>query len=203
MPQARDDSSRQAARQSTDLRNPGEDLFRVRPGRLTRLLALDEADPRVWRQDELGAILKHQLSAPIGSDLPPSGARGSGESAGGTGPSADASGRTLETFEDLFLDPAPPVELLCQVKDFAKANWNHPASSFPSEIASLLYYESILAALVHRGQRITRLTNQELRRGVSWVLEQEWLDDHTRHVFEEGLKFLDQTDSDAVAAPEG
>jgi hypothetical protein len=166
----------------------GEGIFRAAPRRLARLLGLGDTGAAEWRPEELRAILEHQLSAPLSLDLPSSG----GASREGPEPAATAgtSGKRIETFDDLFHHPAPPVALLRMVKDFAKANCNHPESVLPNEIATLLYYESIVAARTHAGEQISHLTDDELKAGIGWVLVQPWVDAKTRGLFEEGLSAL-------------
>jgi hypothetical protein len=88
----------------------------------------------------------------------------------------------LKSFSDLFHHPAPLVELLELVKDFAKANLDHPESGLPGEIATALYYTSIAAALVQLDTRISQLPDAELQRGLNWTREQPWLDEKTREL---------------------
>lgn len=96
----------------------------------------------------------------------------------------------FRTFGCLFADSKPPLELLCQVKDFAKINREHPDSALPKEIATMLDYASIVAALLRHGQRITSLDNSALGEGMTWAEEQPWLDEMTRALFEEGRAVL-------------
>jgi hypothetical protein len=104
---------------------------------------------------------------------------------------SDAHGLVLKSFADLFHHSAPPVELLELVKSFAKANLDHPESALPGEIASALYYLSIAAALVRLDQRITRLSDADLARGLQWAGEQVWLDDATKELLAKALQKLD------------
>jgi len=163
-------------------------LLNAGPRQLAQLLALDPTETGEWGPEELGAILRHQLDAPLVVDLPLS-------------PTAPWAGLATElstastsgapaTFADLFHRPNPPTQLLWLVKDFAKANCYHPASAFPNDIATLLYYESIVAARLHAGQTISQLPDDALRIGVTWVLEQTWLDEETRGLFREALQAL-------------
>jgi hypothetical protein len=106
---------------------------------------------------------------------------------------SETHGLSLKSFSDLFEHPAPPIELLEAVKDFAKANLDHPESGLPGEIAAALYYTSIAAALVHLDSRISQLTDADLRRGLLWVMEQAWVDEATKKLLTQALKKL--TDS--------
>ena len=95
---------------------------------------------------------------------------------------SEAQGLLLKSFADLFHHPAPPIELLELVKDFAKANLDHPESGLPGEIAAALYYTSIAAALVRLDARISQLPDADLQRGLRWTMEQAWLDEKTKGI---------------------
>ena len=152
-----------------------EAVFKSRAKDLAALLATG---------DELAAIFRHQISAPMLVDL------------GGFDPRtasrlklvSEAQGLLLKSFADLLHHPSPPVELLELVKDFAKANLDHPESGLPAEIASALYYTSIAAALVRWDTRISKLPDAGLQRGLSWTREQAWLDEKTRELLAQALE---------------
>jgi hypothetical protein len=174
-------------------------ILNAGPRQLAYLLGLDTAEPGEWGPDELGAILRHQLDAPLSVDLPLSPTApwaGPGIEPSATGASSEVPG----TFADLFHRPDPPTQLLRVVKDFAKANCCHPASALPNDIATLLYYETIVAARLHARQRISQLTEEELRAGVTWVLEQTWVDERTRGLFTEALLTLPARPEPGAAA---
>src|SRR5208337_2900138 len=90
--------------------------------KLAALMAAGRERDRLWRTDELAAIFRHQMSAPVLVDL------------GGFDPRtaarlknlSEAQSLVLRSFADLFRHPSPPVEVLELVKDFAKANMDHP-----------------------------------------------------------------------------
>jgi len=153
-------------------------VFQRQAKSLAALLAASGEGARLWRPEELGAIFRHQMSAPVLVDL------------GGYDPGtaarlkrlSEAQSLLLKSFSDLFHHPAPPLELLELTKDFAKANMDHAQSSLPAEVAAALYYTSIAAALVRLGARITRLPEAELRRGLRWTSEQAWLDEPTKQL---------------------
>lgn len=147
-----------------------------RAGQLARLLATGEESARLWAPEELTALFRHQLSAPIAADLDtldPRTAERVRTLTEGPGP-----GRI--SFRDLFQAPAPARELLALVKDFAKANLEQPGRGLPKEIATGLYYLSIAAALVRLDVRITQLADADLARGLTWALGQPWLDEESR-----------------------
>ncbi len=161
-------------------------VFHSRPQHLAALLA-ERAEPaRLWRVEELGAIFRHQLSAPVMVDL------------GGFDPAtalrlrhlSEAQGLVLKSFGELFRHPAPPLELLQLTKDFAKLNRDHPESCLPPEIALALYYLAIAAAWVRLGKRITQLPDAELRRGLAWTRGQSWVEGETRELLDAALAGL-------------
>lgn len=158
-------------------------VFKSRAKKLAELLASGEEHARLWHPDELAAIFRHQMSAPMLVDLGAFDTR----TASRLRTVAEAQGLLLKSFSDLFHHPAPVVELLELVKDFAKANLDHPDSGVPGEVAAALYYTSIAAALVRLDTRITQLPDADLQRGLSRTLKQTWLDDKTRELLTRAL----------------
>jgi hypothetical protein len=163
--------------------DPARSVFTNRPKALAALLAAREEHGRLWRPEELAAIFRHQMSAPVMVDL-----------GGFDAPTAlrlktlsEAQGLLLKSFGELFHHPAPPVELLELTKDFAKLNLDHPDSTLPSEVAAALYYTSIASALVRLDTRITQLKDAELRRGLRWTREQPWTDPETKDLAAKAL----------------
>jgi hypothetical protein len=141
---------------------------------------------RIWRDEELGAILRHQLTAPLQVDLINL-ERGLALKVRTL---AESQGLTLKSFGDLLAHPNPPVELLKITKDFAKACRLSPNSPLPHDIATVLYFASIAAAMVRCRRRITGLTNDALADGLQWVLTRIWLDAPTRALIEESLQLV-------------
>jgi hypothetical protein len=153
-------------------------VFKSRAKKLATLMATGEERAKLWRPDELAAIFRHQMSAPMLVDL------GTFDSRTATKlrTLSEAQGLLLKSFADLFHHPAPLIELLELVKDFAKANMDHPESGLPDEIATTLYYTSIAAALVRLDARISQLPDADLQRGLRWTMEQAWLDEKTKEL---------------------
>jgi hypothetical protein len=156
--------------------NPAAEALSARPRSLAGLLNSSSESERLWRPEELAAIFRHQLSAPVLLDL------------GGFDATlalrlrnlSEAQGLLLKSFSELFRHPDPPLELLVLTKDFAKANMNQPESTLPGEVATALYYASIASALVRLGARISTLKDPDLHRGFGWTMEQGWIDEGTR-----------------------
>jgi hypothetical protein len=172
-------------------------VFTRQPKSLAALLEASAERSRLWRTDELGAIFRHQMSAPVLVDL------------GGFDPGtaqrlkslSDAQSLLLKSFGDLFHHPAPPLELLELTKTFAKANMDHPDSSLPGEVAAALYYTSIAAALVRLNARITRLKDADLGRGLLWTRDQAWPDDDTKRLLGQAAAKLAPPGAGEVPAP--
>lgn len=159
---------------------------KTNPQILARILGAADAD-RPWRREELGAILRHQLSAPVEFDLTSLG-RGVARKLKMLG---STSGLLLNSFDALLHHPNPPLELLLLTKQFAKANRDHPDSPLPREVATVLYFASITVALIHCGERITSLDDEPLRRGIEWAIALPWIDSRTRALLQQGLEHLE------------
>lgn len=141
---------------------------------------------RLWRDDELGAVLRHQLSAPVNFDLE---GMDKGESAR-LETLAQADQLLIRSFADLLFHPHPPVELLQMTKDFAKACSLHPDSPLPQEIAKLLYFAAIAAAMVKCDLRITALGPVELQASINWLCGRDWVDDRMKDLLRQASNRL-------------
>lgn len=159
-------------------------LLKSRAQQLSALMASGEDRDPLWRPDELAAMFRHQMSAPVLMDLGSFDPRTAAQLKSLTA----AQGLLLSSFADLFNHANPPVQLLQLVKDFAKANLDHPESGLPREISTALYYTSIAAALVRLEKRISQLPDADLQRGLRRTLEQGWLDERTRALLTAALK---------------
>lgn len=155
-------------------------------GQLASLLDLAHDADHLWHDDELGAILRHQLTVPLQVDLINL-ERGLALRIRNT---AEAQELVLKSFGDLLKHPNPPVELLKVTKDFAKACRLSPHSPMPHDIASVLYFACIASALVRCRTRISGLKNAELIDGFQWILAKPWIDTPTRELVEEAVMLL-------------
>jgi hypothetical protein len=153
---------------------------------LGTLLNLAQDADHLWRDDELGAILRHQLTVPLQVDLINL-ERGLALKIRNL---AEAQGLVLKSFGDLLAHPNPPVELLKVIKDFAKACRLSPHSPMPHDIASVLYFACIASAVVRCRTRISGLSNAELSDGFKWILKKKWVDAPTRALVEDAVKVL-------------
>ncbi len=172
-------------------------LLKSEPKSLAAFMAAGDERARLWRTDELGAIFRHQLSAPMLVDL------------GGYDPAtanrlkshSQAQSLLLKSLFELFLHPVPPLELLTLTKEFAKSNMDHPDSILPKEVAAVLYYTSIAAGLVRLDKRISRLKDADLLRGLHWAKDRPWVDPQIQRLLAQALQSLSQPGPTGGATP--
>lgn len=129
----------------------------------------------IWKEEELRAIMEHQLAAEIGPDA-------ERLSANFGRRARSIADHPSMTFGEALLESKGSLEILKLVKDFAKIHWHSPQSGVPKEIAAALYYAAIAAALHCYSAPISRISNLALRQGMDWVLEQEWIPDSIKSV---------------------
>jgi hypothetical protein len=129
---------------------------------LASLIDLDPTADRIWATDELAALFHHQLSA--------------------TAKIAPGTEAATRTVGELLADPNPAVEQLVELKDFAKANASHHDSVLPSDLAKVLYYLAIAAALVRTGRRITSMSDPELATSLRWAGSQPFVTEPFRRL---------------------
>ncbi len=164
-----------------------ESVFETDPRQVALLLDFDEGDDeRLWQPEELAAVLRHQLSAPLKVDIVSISA----------GPAAqlktlvESQGLLLKSFGDLLHHPNPPVELLKETKQFAKTCRMSPNSPIPKDVAAVLYFASIAVAMTRCRRRISALGNDELEKGFKWVLAREWVDENTKELITEAMDLV-------------
>ena len=154
---------------------------------LRRLAGLMQVDEQaLWGESELGAILQHQLEAPLELELRQTGV-GEWPPAGGTPSAGDAA---IRTFRELLEDPQPPIELLERTKQYAKSCRSRVDGPLPEEVATVLYLAAIVAARARCGRAISRLGELALRHAVDWALGQPWLDPSVRDLLAGGRAAL-------------
>jgi hypothetical protein len=151
-----------------------EGLQTAHPSRLAMMLTVDGVDR--WRPDEMAAILRHQLLSRLESDL--------GQVVRADHPPSPA------TFGELLHHARPPVALLKRVKHFAKASKIKATGPLPPQVATVLYFASIVVAQLRCDARISSLDGNAILKGTQWALSQSWLDQPTRALFEEAAARL-------------
>lgn len=163
-----------------------QDVYDSDPQSLTHMMNLDAGDEKLWAPEELGAILEHQLSAPLECDL----GRLDSRLARRLEEVNSACDPPVRSFGDLLHHASPPLELLELTKQFAKACRNDPQGPLPDEVATVLYFLSIVVAMAKCGRRITKMDDRSLEFSLSWAFRQPWLDESTRRILREGLDAL-------------
>jgi hypothetical protein len=148
------------------------DSFPIGWTRLSLLVDSTVDDPELWRPEEFGAIFRHQLTASLCIELASLAPDIEEKLAGLLMPD----GRPVASFGDLLGLPAPPVALLEMVKEFAKASRRPGRCQLPPDVATMLYYLAIGAALFRCGCRLTRLSDSILWDGLRWAGAQPWAD---------------------------
>jgi hypothetical protein len=156
----------------------------AKPDKLANLMAIGVGGTRGWSEAELGSVFSHQMSAPVCVNLGSLGASLSGKLRN----LIDAENLILKSFRDLFQHPAPPLELLVIVKEFAKLNRDRPESLLPGDVSTVLYYLSLATALVRCKARISSLKENELKWGFEWALSLTWIDQASRQTFKVALE---------------
>lgn len=157
---------------------------------MSDLLDLDETTNRAWLPDEVGAVLRHQLNAPIEFDL----SELDDISSDRVARLAAAHGLLVKSFLDVFQHQNPPVELLILTKQFAKRHSQARRSPLPKQVAMVLYYLSILTARVRLGQHISSLDDKRLCAGIERILKEGWVDETTKALLANGLEVLGQNE---------
>ena len=151
------------------------------------LIDLNPEPRRVWQAHELSAILSHQLAVPLVVELGHQSLDAIGQVAGRQG--AEPQQMTLGQLL-LQTHPNPETDLLRLVKDFARNHLSDPLSPLPAEVASVVYFAAIAAAIVHCRQQITSLDEKAMRDGFQWALSQQWLDAPLRELFQAAISHV-------------
>ena len=152
---------------------------------MAEIFSWDGQPEGLWSDDDLAAILRHQLSVPCEVDLGATGQLATLPIKAGT-----RSSSRLGSFAELFRSTDPPTELLRAVKDFAKATLTDPHFPLPRQVAGILYSAAIAVALVRCNERISKLSDEGLQHGFRWAARQPWVPDDLRALFGEALKAL-------------
>lgn len=156
------------------MKNHRKELYVTDMKGLARIVDFSKAGEVPFPEEELGAVWKHQLDAPLNSDLDLSRLELKKSRR------ADDAGEVPVTFGELLRDKNPPLELLCEVKDFGKNSWTIGENALPKEIGTVLYFAAVAAAMQQCDASITSLSRRQMRRGLKWCTKQKWLDAETR-----------------------
>ena len=165
-------------------------VFKSRAEQLSKIMSLDETTSDAWTEEDLPAMLRHQMSAPLEFDLSSIELSQSEEATRDKTLSA-AAGSRIRSFQDLFDAPAPSLALLKWAKDFFKQQAGASAKRRPErEVAYLMYLLSIVTARVRLRTSITALSEAELLKGITWAAGRKWLDVKTKELCVQARKAL-------------
>lgn len=179
--------------------DPSE-LSRLDPVHLSRLWpTIDGTDGEVavegsmaaWlrlRPEEMGDVLRHQLSVCV-DDAQHAEALQALPS-GHTPVTIQARLDPPWTFGALLTDPKPPLRLLERVKALAKPAMVRKDGDLPREVAGIVYYGAIFAAMNRCGETITSLSRNDLADAARWALRRPWLTEPLAALFQEALQQL-------------
>jgi hypothetical protein len=155
-------------------------LDNTEPSRLASIVDLDPSAERLWKPQELAALLRHQLAVPVPLE----------QWERAQAPSDKPTGSAIRSFGDLLNHPIPPIELLVMLKDFAKANAGHPDSALPSEVAKVLYYLAISVALLRHNHRITSMSDADLGSSLRWAIGLPWIGPQQQSLLKQAMARL-------------
>ncbi len=164
-------------------------IFNSSPEQLTKLMNLDETTPDEWNEQDLAAMLCHQMSAPLNFDL------SSVELKTAKAKTRDetltsAAKQRIKSFKDLLFHPEPPLDLLRLSKYFFKRRTKTCKKGSPEwQVGYLCYLLSILAA-GSRGAQVSSLAPGELRRAIRRALDEKWVDERTKQLLSQAFQSL-------------
>ena len=141
------------------------------PDALSELIAFDARGRAVWPAKQLQAMLEEPLTK-FDPDF--------------------LNHAEIRSARQLLENADPPLELLVALKNLSKLR---PKDLFPPEVALLLYFGSIAAALVRCGRRISKLRDTDLRNGFIWAIKQPWVPEAICDVLREALSRVGGSDN--------
>lgn len=154
---------------------------------LAQLMSLGIEGAQPQSSQELARVWQELLTQPVEVILSPKDT--------GDDPETDAKTQAMRVGPSgtLLHSAHPSRALLQELKDEAKtARSSSSVGSLPKPIATLLYYACIAAALARLNHRLTRMTDESLRDGLAWCVDQPWLDAQTRRLCVEAIDSLKQ-----------
>jgi hypothetical protein len=148
------------------------------------LIELTPARSVLWRDSEVGALLRHQLDSSIEPEL----SEHMSVALRQLRDSDECMSWMARTFRQVLQDRgAAPMALLSAIKEYGKLLSQPERFGLPAQVGQTIYLLAIAAGLVRCGQRITASSDAELRAGFAWAAEQNWLDDELRSLLNDAL----------------
>ncbi len=162
------------------------DLDNTAASDLARIIGLGtEATPQ-WGDQDLTEMFAHQLSASLMDDLQ----NLNGVDLDQLYAWVTSVNPPITTFGDLFFHANPPIELLKQTKEYAKACRDDVSCLIPDSIASTLYYACLAVGRTRCGIWLTTMSPAAIRQGFRWAVDQPWVEPDLRSIFTQALEML-------------
>ena len=125
-------------------RDTTQTIFMSGPAGLARILDQNQKDTALWGPDEMRAMWRHQLRAPLDADL--STVQSANLAVLRLAP--ETSGFLDKSFENLLHNAKPSLSLLKVSKQFAKLTYRDAEDPQLKEIAAALYYACYAVGMV-------------------------------------------------------
>ena len=166
------------------------------PSLLARLFGVDDDRDAVWESFDLKNLLARLLTTPLAEALPGIDHRAI------TAAARSVRGATPGslTLSEVFAHSRPSVELLREIKDWARRTTGAKDPPLPLELASLLYFASIASARLRRGQRISSLDPSLIRQGLEMLLARPWLGEPFQTLFRQTALIRDADAADVTSS---
>jgi hypothetical protein len=158
------------------------------------LIELSDGVQPDWLPEELAAILRHQLNAPLHVDLAALVPEVLRElQCGGV-----SDEQLNQRFGELLLSRTPSLDLLQAIRRLVKRiDGNDSGVGVPREIGWVIYLAAVLAARVRLNQKIGSADDPTLRGWTDWAMQQTWLDESLRPLLTEGRQLFSMTPTTA------
>jgi len=152
--------------------------------RLAKLLDLNDEDPSPWSDEQLTASFEYHLARPLTDCV----AQVSPRLAAGMSLMASSDIDPIVTLHDLFMHPAPPIDVVRAVKDWATFRMQNKDSDTPPQIAPVIYLSAVAVALLRCDERITRSDDSDLEVTLRQALSASWVAKLVRNLFKDALR---------------
>lgn len=158
---------------------------------LARMLRAGEVNEMTWSNDELGQLLQEALDEPIPSNWSMPSVSKYADSLDVIDddniPSEMETASTIikPSKRDLILERRFSFGIVEQLKAEAKALRTEESSGVPKEVATVVYFCAIAAALVHYNKRITSLRDAKIVDAFDWCLKRSWMSPDLQSLLEQ------------------
>ena len=159
-----------------------DDSLQFDSRRLAHLFEADDPDAILWQQEEFEAILLHQLDARLETDIHPVAGQSTSQSVSRTAP-------LRMTFREVLCGNQASLPAIGLIKQFSKEQMSS-RMGLPYDVAAVLYYASIGAALVKLNKKVSSLDDASLRTGFDWLLALPWIDQPIRELAKQAVSRL-------------